>query len=64
MGTMIQGHGLAEADYRGERLADHPDDQQGNIDLLWMTQPEIIRGVHRAYLESGADLLETNTFNV
>ena len=63
MGTMIQGHGLSEADYRGERFADHRDDQQGNNDLLSITQPEIIRGVHRAYLEAGADLLETNTFN-
>jgi 5-methyltetrahydrofolate--homocysteine methyltransferase len=63
MGTMIQGHGLSEADYRGERFADHPNDQQGNNDLLSITQPEVIRGVHRAYLEAGADLLETNTFN-
>ena len=63
MGTMIQGHGLSEADYRGERFAEHPDDQQGNNDLLSITQPEIIRGVHLAYLEAGADLLETNTFN-
>ena len=63
MGTMIQSHGLSEADYRGERFADHESDQQGNNDLLSITQPEIIRGVHRAYLEAGADLLETNTFN-
>ena len=63
MGTMIQGYGLAEADYRGERFADHPSDQQGNNDLLSLTQPEIIREIHRAYLEAGADLLETNTFN-
>ncbi len=63
MGTMIQGHGLSEADYRGERFADHPSDVMGNNDLLSMTQPEIIGGIHRAYLEAGADLVETNTFN-
>ncbi len=63
MGTMIQGHGLSEADYRGTRFADHGSDQQGNNDLLALTQPEIIGAIHRAYLEAGADLLETNTFN-
>ncbi len=63
MGTMIQGHGLSEEDYRGERFADHPSDVMGNNDLLSMTQPEIIGGIHRAYLEAGADLVETNTFN-
>ncbi len=63
MGTMIQAYGLSEADYRGERFADHGSDQQGNNDLLSLSQPEIIREVHRKYLEAGADLLETNTFN-
>ncbi len=63
MGTMIQAHGLSEADYRGERFADHGSDQQGNNDLLSLSQPDIIREVHRKYLEAGADLLETNTFN-
>ena len=63
MGTMIQAYGLSEADYRGERFADHGSDQQGNNDLLSLTQPELIREVHRKYLEAGADLLETNTFN-
>ena len=63
MGTMIQAHGLSEADYRGERFADHGSDQQGNNDLLSLSQPELIREVHRKYLEAGADLLETNTFN-
>ncbi len=63
MGTMIQGYGLSEADYRGERFADHGSDQQGNNDLLSLSQPDIIREVHRKYLEAGADLLETNTFN-
>ena len=63
MGTMIQGYGLSEADYRGDRFADHQDDQQGNNDLLALTQPDIITAIHRAYLEAGSDLLETNTFN-
>ena len=63
MGTMIQRHGLREADYRGERLKDHPHDLKGNNDLLVLTQPGIIGGIHRAYLEAGADILETCTFN-
>lgn len=82
MGTMIQRHGLQEADYRGERFADGFDrlwspgaghahgkgcgcghDQRGNNDLLSLTRPDIISGIHRQYLEAGADLVETNTFN-
>jgi 5-methyltetrahydrofolate--homocysteine methyltransferase len=79
MGTMIQRHELQEADYRGERFAEgfdhahHHDhdghgphcghDLKGNNDLLLLTRPEIIAGIHRAYLEAGADLVETNTFN-
>ena len=82
MGTMIQRHGLEEADYRGERFRDGYDalfateghthaagcgceghDQRGNNDLLSLTRPDIIRGIHREYLDAGADLLETNTFN-
>ena len=63
MGTMIQAYGLAEADYRGERFADHASDLQGNNDLLSLTRPEVVREIHRAYLEAGADLVETNTFN-
>ncbi|KXX65230.1 methionine synthase [Marichromatium gracile] len=63
MGTMIQRHGLTEADYRGERFADWSCDLKGNNDLLVLTQPEIIVGIHRAYLEAGADIIETNTFN-
>ena len=82
MGTMIQRHRLAEADYRGERFADGYDalyavdghahgagcgceahDQRGNNDLLSLTRPDIIRGIHAEYLEAGADLVETNTFN-
>ena len=82
MGTMIQRHGLQEADYRGERFAGGYDvlfaaeghahgagcgceshDQRGNNDLLTLTRPDIIRDIHRQYLEAGADLVETNTFN-
>ncbi|WPL18047.1 Methionine synthase [Thiorhodovibrio winogradskyi] len=63
MGTMIQRHKLEEADYRGERFKDWPSDLKGNNDLLVLTQPEIIRGIHAAYLDAGADIIETNTFN-
>ena len=76
MGTMIQRHGLQEADYRGERFATGCDaqhahahgpgcdhDLKGNNDLLLLTKPDVIAGVHTAYLEAGADLVETNTFN-
>ncbi|UTV28024.1 methionine synthase [Photobacterium atrarenae] len=63
MGTMIQGYKLDEADYRGERFADWHSDLKGNNDLLVLTQPQLIRDIHSAYLEAGADILETNTFN-
>ena len=63
MGTMIQRHKLTEADYRGERFADYHMDIKGNNDLLSITAPKIIRGIHEEYLEAGADILETNTFN-
>jgi 5-methyltetrahydrofolate--homocysteine methyltransferase len=63
MGTMIQRHGLDEADYRGERFADWPRDLKGNNDLLSITRPDVIREIHRSYLEAGADIIETNTFN-
>ena len=63
MGTMIQQYRLGEADFRGQRFADWPSDLQGNYDLLVLTQPDIIRAIHLAYLEAGADLIETNTFN-
>src|SRR5881394_570779 len=62
MGTMIQTFKLDEAGYRGT-FKDHPSDLKGNNDLLSITQPEIIKGIHRQYLEAGADILETNTFN-
>ena len=63
MGTMIQRHKLAEEDYRGERFKDWPHDLKGNNDLLSLTQPQIIKGIHKEYLEAGADIIETNTFN-
>ncbi len=63
MGTMIQRYKLTEAGYRGERFSDHPRDVKGNNDLLSLTQPHIIREIHNAYLEAGADIIETNTFN-
>lgn len=63
MGTMIQRHRLTEADYRGERFRDWASDLKGNNDLLCLTKPEIITGIHLQYLEAGADIIETNTFN-
>src|SRR6201994_1061019 len=63
MGTMIQRHKLEEKDYRGERFKDWASDVKGNNDLLSLTQPAIIEGIHRQYLEAGADILETNTFS-
>ena len=63
MGTMIQSYALDEQDFRGERLRAHPKDLRGNNDLLSLTRPDIITEIHRGYLEAGADLLETNTFN-
>ncbi|AQA18918.1 methionine synthase [Halioglobus japonicus] len=63
MGTMIQGEGLEEHDYRGERFADHDTDLKGNNDILCMTRPEVVGKIHRAYLQAGADIIETNNFN-
>jgi 5-methyltetrahydrofolate--homocysteine methyltransferase len=63
MGTMIQRHGLQEADYRGTRFADWPSDLKGNNDLLVLTRPDVIAGIHQAYLDAGADIIETNSFN-
>jgi 5-methyltetrahydrofolate--homocysteine methyltransferase len=63
MGTMIQQYKLNEADYRGERFKDWPSDLKGNNDLLSLTQPHIVKEIHRKYLEAGADIIETNTFN-
>ncbi len=63
MGTMIQRHKLEEADYRGERFADWESPLKGMNDLLVLSQPEIILGIHKQYLEAGADIIETNNFN-
>ncbi|MFQ5994242.1 MAG: methionine synthase [Acidiferrobacterales bacterium] len=63
MGTMIQSYGLSEEDYRGERFASHPCALKGNNDLLSLTRPEIMKAIHGAFLEAGADIVETNTFN-
>ncbi|MCX4190691.1 methionine synthase [Methylophaga sp. OBS3] len=63
MGTMLQSYKLTEDDFRGERFTNHPCDVKGNNDLLSITQPQIIRDIHRAYFEAGADIVETNTFN-
>jgi len=63
MGTMIQRYRLSEEDYRGERFEDHPGELKGNNDLLSITQPQIIRDIHEAVLDVGADIIETNTFS-
>lgn len=63
MGTMIQRYKLSEEDYRGERFKDWPSDLKGNNDLLVLTQPQIIKAIHKEYLDAGADIIETNTFN-
>src|SRR6185312_13758142 len=63
MGTMVQRHKLQEADYRGDRFKDWPYDVKGNNDLLVLTRPDIIKGIHRQYLEAGADIIETDTFS-
>ena len=63
MGTMIQGHGLEKHHYHGDRFHDHHCEQSGNNDLLTLTQPKVIAGIHAQYLDAGADIVETNTFN-
>ncbi len=63
MGTMIQSYGLEEADFRGSRFADHPTPLEGDNDLLSLTRPDVIEAIYRAYLDAGADIIETNTFN-
>ena len=63
MGTMIQGHKLSRERYHGSHFHDHQCDQSGNNDLLTLTQPGIIAGIHDGFLEAGADIIETNTFN-
>ena len=63
MGTMVQGYGLNETDFRGSQFKDHSMDLMGNNDILSLTRPDIIAEIHESYLEAGADLIETNTFN-
>ena len=63
MGTMLQAYQLEEADFRGDRFKDHPSDLKGNNDLLSLSRPDVVKAIHTAYLEAGADLIETNTFN-
>ncbi len=63
LGTAIQSHRLDEAAYRGMRFRDWSGDPKGNNDLLCLTQPQLIRSIHEQYLEAGADIIETNTFN-
>ncbi len=63
MGTMIQAHNLQEEDYRGDLFRDHPKDLKGFNDLLVLTRPAVVEAIHRAYLEAGADIVETDTFN-
>ena len=63
MGTMIQGAELTESDYRGVRFANYPSDLKGNNDLLTLTRPDLISSIHRAYVDAGASIIETNTFN-
>src|SRR5712691_966268 len=62
MGTMAQARELGEADYRGERFKDHPQDLKGDHDLLNLTRPDVVESFHREYLLAGADVVETNTF--
>jgi 5-methyltetrahydrofolate--homocysteine methyltransferase len=62
MGTMLQRYKLSEADFRGERFRGHPSDVKGNSDLLSLTRPDVVRAIHDAYYEAGADIVETNTF--
>ena len=63
MGTMIQAHDLSEKSFRGDQFAQHDFDLKGNNDLLSLTQPDIIQAIHLEFLRSGADIIETNTFN-
>ena len=63
MGTLIQRYQLSEEDFRGERFRNHPVDLKGNNDLLNISRPDIIRAIHKEYLDAGADIIETNTFS-
>src|SRR5690606_16774213 len=63
MGTMVQRHRLTEEDFRGDRFRDHPRDLRGDTDVLVLTRPDVVGGIHDEYLAAGADIVETNTFN-
>ena len=63
MGSLIQTHSLSELDYRSEMLSNHPQDLKGNHYILSLTRPDIIHNIHSLYIEAGADIIETNTFN-
>ena len=63
MGTMVQRYSLSENEFRGKRFKNHNSDLKGNNDLLSITQPQIVREIHKAYLDAGADIIETNTFS-
>ena len=63
MGTMVQRHHLTEADFRGTRFATHAHDLKGNNDVLVLTRPDVVAGIHDQYLAAGADIIETNTFS-
>ena len=63
MGTMVQSYNLEESDFRGERFKHHPNDLKGNNDILCLTKPNIVADIHKAYFDSGCDIVETNTFN-
>ena len=63
MGTMVQSYNLKEVDFRGDRFKAHKSDLKGNNDILNLTQPDVVLDIHRAYLASGVDIIETNTFN-
>ena len=63
MGTMVQSYKLNESDFKGDRFKNHPDDLQGNNEVLSLTRPDVISAIHRSYLEAGADIIETNTFS-
>ena len=63
MGTMIQQYNLSEDDFRGERFVDIPGQMKGNNDILCLTRPDVVKDIHRKYLQAGADIIETNSFN-
>ena len=63
MGTMVQSYNLTEDDFRSDRLKDHRKDLKGNNDLLCLTRPDVVAKIHQAYFDTGADIVETNTFN-